>query len=155
MSLGEILATALVAAALAGAAYEASQGRLARGRSTAEIEEVERIARDYRRGFCGSLPTTATPIATLAAALGRNVAARDAGEWAVVYRTGPAGTGSRRGGASMDLVLTSTDAARRQAVVSRGGRESGGVATLTVAPSGWREHRGRRAFAHLQGNATC
>ncbi len=150
-----MLAAAAVAAVLAAGTYGASAERTAKARAEGELEEALRIAADYRRRFCGSLPATALPIATLAAALGRTTTLENPPEWRVVYRTGPVGTGSRRGGASMDVVLASADAGRRQAVVARGGRDSGGVATLTVAASGWREHRGRRALAHLQGNTQC
>lgn len=155
MTVAEGLAAAAVAVLAATGMHGAWAARSESVRAAADLDEALVVAGGYRRANCAALPTAATALATLASALGRTLSVEHPGEWQVVYRAGPAGTGSRRGGATMDLVLTSASAARRRAVADRGGLESAGVVTLTVAASGWREHRGRRAFAHLQGSAPC
>ena len=167
MSLAEVVAAAAVAAALVGGAFRLWTAEAERAAARAELEEAAEVAAEYRARNCDALPAVSTRLATLAAAVGRTLTAEDPAAWTVAYRPATAylawtagdpedrGRGSRRGGASIDLVLTTASPARRQAVADRGGFVSGTTATLTLPASGLREHRGRRSFAHLQGSAQC
>ena len=156
MTVLELAVTVAAAAAIAAAAALGWTRLATAAGGSEELDEVVSVAAEYHRQHCDALPGARTPVATLAAAIGRPLALEDAAEWEVQYRTtGPTGF-SRRGGTSFDVILDTPNDMRRAGVARRGGVVAGTAATVSVATARGREHRGRRYFvAELQEIAQC
>ena len=155
MTITEVLVVMAAGAVMVSAAYVSWAGVTARAEAAADVEEILAVAVEYRRRNCTTLPLAPTPVQTLAAGIGWTLGVAEPAAWTVQYRAAP-GTGSRRGGTTMDVAYTAALAPGRNAVLARGGRPAGPHrVVLTVAPAHAGEHRGRRALAWLQDMSLC
>ena len=155
MQVGELMLVVAVSGVVGAATYTEWARTAADARVAAEVEEVAGVAGAYRRANCQALPGAATGVSTLATAIGRSLAVEDAAAWQIRFRSPPGTGGSPRGGATFEIVYTTTSAAKRRAVAALGGDDSGTAVTLERKARTAGEHRGRRGFADMQGIQSC